>query len=91
MGVSEIFRTSAANAWRKFNRLNNFNTWVPMPIIPQLSNRYGPLPSKTVCTSATLYRVTIIMALRHKGTTLVSNKSNPRSICKQPLEEIIRL
>jgi hypothetical protein len=82
MAASEIFRTSEASAWKKYSKLNNCNILVQMLPIQGLSNRFAHLPSKTACISATLYRVTITMDLKHRDITLASNRFSLKSICK---------
>jgi hypothetical protein len=85
MGVSEIFRISGAKGWKKLNRLNSCNIWAQMLTTRAADlNRYALLPYKTVCISATLYRVAITMALKLKGIILVNSRFNLKSICKRP-------
>jgi hypothetical protein len=84
MGVSEIFRISGAKEWKKLNRLNSCNIWAQMLTTRADLNRYALLPYKTVCISATLYRVTITMALKLKVIILVNSRFNLKSICKRP-------
>ena len=53
MGASEIFRTSVANASRRFNN-SNCSIWVQMPQTSEL------LPFRTVCISQTLSQLTVL-------------------------------